>query len=348
MMSEIPFENLLDSLLDKKTRLPPRYLYRLSDLDPTEIETLEKKWEDIPLWRRQALMEDLEELGRADTLLSFEAVARKAIDDNDPKVRSVAIRILNEYEPKDLVPKYITILMKDNNADVRAEAALALGHFVYLGELEELPKGTQQEIETFLLKTIDDDQAKIVRRRALEAVSFSSREDVPALIQKAYDSGDNEWMVSAIFGMGRSADRRWNDDVMLMLEHKKPAIRAEAARAAGELEIKQAVLELIELLDDIDDDVRSASIWSLSQIGGEGVRHSLERLLEQVEEYDEINLLEAALDNLAFTEDLELYTLFDFPGEEFNGDVSNFDVLETDEEFPYMNALNDDEEEFGD
>ena len=114
------------------------------------------------------------------------------------------------------------------------------------------------------------------------------------------------------------------------------------------MEIKQAVLELIELLDDIDDDVRSASIWSLSQIGGEGVRHSLERLLEQVEEYDEINLLEAALDNLAFTEDLELYTLFDFPGEEFNGDVSNFDVLETDEEFPYMNALNDDEEEFGD
>ena len=207
MMTEIPFENLLDSLLDKKTRLPPRYLYRLSDLDPTEIETLEKKWEDIPLWRRQALMEDLEELGGADTLLSFEAVARKAIDDNDPKVRSVAIRILNEYEPKDLVPKYITILMKDNNADVRAEAALALGHFVYLGELEELPKGTQQEIETFLLKTIDDDQAKIVRRRALEAVSFSSREDVPALIQKAYDSGDNEWMVSAIFGMGRSADR---------------------------------------------------------------------------------------------------------------------------------------------
>ena len=348
MMSEIPFENLLESLLDEGNPLPPRYFYRLSDLDPSEIAALKKTWQDVPLWRRQALMEDLEEFSKTDTLLSYEAVARNAIDDEDPKVRTIAIRILYDYEPKDLIPKYINTLMKDSDADVRAETALALGSFVYLGELEELPKGTQQEIETYLLKTIDDDQAKIVRRRALEAVSFSCREDVPALIQKAYDSGDIDWMVSAIFSMGRSADRRWRENVVLMLEDKIPAIRAEAARAAGELEIREAVLELIELLDDINDDVRSASIWSLSQIGGEGVRQSLERLLDHAEDHDEINLLEAALDNLAFTEDIELYSLFNFPGEEFDGDISDLDILEADEEFPYTNVLNNDEEEFGD
>lgn len=345
-MSEISFENLLDSLLDEGTRLHQDYLYRLSDLDPTEIEALEKAWQDVPLLRRQALMEDLEELGSTDTLLSFEAVARKAIDDDDPKVRSLAVQILNEYEAKDLIPKYINILIEDSDADVRAEAALALGHFTYLGELDELPKKTHGEIETLLLKTIDDDQAKIVRRRALEAVSFSNREEVPALIQKAFDSGDKEWMVSAIFGMGRSADRSWSDHVIMMLEDKTPAIRAEAACAVGELEIKETELQLIELLDDVDDDVRSASIWSLSQIGGEGVRQSLERLLEQAEDHNEINLLEAALDNLAFTEDIDFNSLFDFPGEEFDGDVSDLDVLEADEEFPYTNALNHDEEEF--
>ena len=345
-MSEISFENLLDSLLDEDTRLHQHYLYRLSDLDPTEIASLEKAWQDVPLLRRQALMEYLEEFGSTDTLLSFEAVARKAIDDNDPKVRSLAIRILNEYEAKDLIPNYINILIEDSDANVRAEAALALGRFVYLGELDELPKKTQQEIETFLLKTIDDDQAKIVRRRALEAVSFSNREEVPALIQKAFDSGDKEWMISAIFSMGRSADRIWSDNVIMMLEDKTPAIRAEAACAAGELEIKETVLQLMELLDDVDDDVRSASIWSLSQIGGKGVRQSLEWLFKQAEDHNEINLLEAALDNLAFTEDIDLYSLFDFPGEEFDGDISDLDVLEADEEFPYTNALNDDKEEF--
>ena len=84
---------------------------------------------------------------------------------------------------------------------------------------------------------------------------------------------------------------------------------AEAARAAGELEIKQTAQQLIELLDDADNKVRSASIWALSQIGGEGVRQSLERLLEQAEDYEDIDLLEAALDNLAFTEDIELFPI---------------------------------------
>lgn len=343
-MSEIPFENLLESLLDEETRFNPRYLYRLSDLDPKEIESLVQTWQEIPVSRRQALMEDLEELGYSDTILSFEAVARHAIDDDNPKVRSIAIRILNEYEAKDLTPKYINILFKDKDTEVRAEAALALGHFVYLGELEELPKEKQQEIETVLFKTIDDDQAEIVRRRALEAVSFSNHEDVPTIIQKAFNSGDEYWMASAIFSMGRSADRSWRDNVMMMLEHKTPAIRAEAVRAAGELEIKEAAQQLIELLDDADNNVRSASIWSLSQIGGEGVRQSLEFLLEQAEDYDEIDLLEAALDNLAFTEDIELYTLFDFPGEDFESSLSEFDVLEAEDEFLNNNTHNDDEE----
>ena len=343
-MSEIPFDNLLESLLDEETRFHPRNLYRLSDLDPTEIESLAKTWPQIPLWRRRALMEDLEELGDSDTILSFEAVARQAIDDDDPQVRSTAIRILNDYETKDLIPKYINILTEDQDAEVRAAAARALGYFVYQGELEELPKRTQREIETVLFKTIDDDQAKIVRRRALEAVSFSIHEDVPVIIQKAFDSGDRDWMVSAIFSMGRSADRRWRDNVVVMLEHKTPAIRAEAARAAGQLQNKQTPPQIIDSLDDVDTNVRAASIWALSQIGGEGVRQSLERLLEQAEDVEDIDLLEAALDNLAFTEDIELYTLFDFPGEDFESSLSEFDILEADDEFPNTNAYNDDEE----
>jgi HEAT repeat protein len=330
--------------LDEQTRFHPRNLHRLSDLDPSEIDTLEKIWKKIPLWRRQALMEDLEELGQADTILSFEAVARQAIDDDDPKVRSIAIRILDEYETKDLIPKYINLLENDQDAGVRAEAALALGRFVYLGELEELPKKTQGEIETVLFKSIEDDQAKIVRRRALEAISFSIHEKVPVIIQEAFDSGERDWMISAIFSMGRSADTRWRESVMLMLGHKTPAIRAEAARAAGELEIKQATPQLIELLDDSDNNVRSASIWSLSQIGGEGVRQTLEWLLEQSEDYDEIDLLEAALDNLAFTEDVELYTLFDFPGEDFESSLSEFDILDSEDEFPNTTDHYNDEE----
>jgi HEAT repeat protein len=145
---------------------------------------------------------------------------------------------------------------------------------------------------------------------------------------------DKEWIASALFAMGRSANECWQDQVLAMLESNLPILRQEAARAAGELEIRDAVPLLIELLDDPDQNTRLASMWSLSQIGGEGVRDILEQLYEEADDDTEVDLLEASLDNLAFTEDSILMPFFDFPeDDEFDvGDADDvIDLLENDE-----------------
>jgi HEAT repeat protein len=111
--------------------------------------------------------------------------------------------------------------------------------------------------------------------------------------------------------MGRSADNQWNDNVLSMLNNKSPRLRSEAAKAAGELEIKSSIPYLVDLTEDINDAVRSAAIWSLSQIGGERARKTLETLLTQLEEEDEIDFLETALENLAFTEGTVPFTLLE-------------------------------------
>jgi HEAT repeat protein len=82
-------------------------------------------------------------------------------------------------------------------------------------------------------------------------------------------------------------------------------------QAAGELSLQSARPILLKMLgEEEDDSVLSAVIWSLSQIGGEDVRTYLENLLDAVEEDDEqIAFLEEALDNLAFTEDLDRFEL---------------------------------------
>jgi hypothetical protein len=62
--------------------------------------------------------------------------------------------------------------------------------------------------------------------------------------------------------------------------------------------------------EEEDDSILSSVIWSLSQIGGEDVRTYLENLLDVIEDDDEqIAFLEEALDNLAFTEDLDRFEL---------------------------------------
>ncbi|MGE5464250.1 MAG: HEAT repeat domain-containing protein, partial [Syntrophothermus sp.] len=147
-----------------------------------------------------------------------------------------------------------------------------------------------------------------------ESIGYSSREEVATLIQSSFQREDPYWQVSALTAMGRSADERWSDEVIRSLVSENDNIRKAAVQAAGELSLKSTRPFLLRMLSEEEDgSVLSAVIWSLSQIGGEDVRTYLENLLDNMEEDDEqIAFLEEALDNLAFTEDLERFDLFSY------------------------------------
>ncbi len=316
---KIQFQHVLEALLDDDKPFDPRYLYRLSDLEPQELIEFEKNWPQVPDRRRLALLQDIEIIGETNYLVSFEAVCRCALKDIDPRVRTIAVRSLWEYENTSLVPTLLQLLEVDTDPDVRAALATALGKYVYLGEIEELPQHMLDTIVDRLLAIVNGSDATLVRRRALEALGFSSREEIPALIEKAYYSGNDDWLMSAVFAMGRSANQGWSRHVIDQLAHDSPEVRREAARAVGELEAGEATEMLVEFLDDEDDEVRMAAVWSLSQLGGEGVADILEELLDFAEDEEEADFIEQALDNLAFTEDMQRFSLFEFTEDELEG-----------------------------
>jgi HEAT repeat protein len=272
-------------------------------------------------------LEDIEQLNEDDLLLSFDAFCRFALQDDDPAVRALAVRTLWDSDEADLVPIFIRMMQSDRAGEVRAAAASALGHFIYIGELEEIPERTLHQVEGNLIQVCQGEDEAQVRRAALEALGYSSREDVDPLIRTAYASNDKLWKASALFAMGRSANPEWQPQVMEMLESNLPLLRCEAARAAGELEIKSAVPLLLELVDDPDDNTRQASIWSLSQLGGEGVQETLQRLYEEAEDEGELEFIEAAIDNLIFTEGM-LMPIFDFPEDDEDEDLYDEDEYE--------------------
>lgn len=313
--SELPFQSLIDALLDQDTPFNPRYLYRLSDLDQEELALFLDTWPRLPLLRRQALMEDLQELGLSDNLLFFENIGLNVISDEDPHVRHLAAQILWEFEGPDLIPLFLQLLGSDPEAEVRAAAAAGLGQFVYLGEIGRLQGEKLHGIEDRLLEVILEEPAALVRRRALESVGFSSRLEVPELIESAFSSNDQNMKASALIAMGRSMDSRWEMNILSMLNDTLPILREKAARSAGEIDIKDAVPTLIELAEDSEEIVRSAAIWSLSEIGGESARHALERLFREAEDDREAALLESALDNIAFTDGLQPFSLVDYSEE---------------------------------
>lgn len=310
----VQFKTVLNALLDNNKPFPAIYLHQFSDMPKDDLTELEKNWLKINSKRRADLLEDLEELAESDTIVCFDDLARLALADPEIPVRVRAVNMLWEAEDRSLIPIFLKMLENDPSTEVRAAVASALGKFVLLGETEEIPQESLENIEDALLLLTAGSDPELIRRRALESLGFSHREEVIALIEKEFKSGKKDWLTSALFAMGRSADPRWEKQVLSMLTNTDEDVRYEAVRAAGELELKNAREILLNNIDEgIDDfDLRMATIWALSQIGGEGIRERIEDLLENCQEDDECNYLEEALDNLNFTDDFNLTNLFDF------------------------------------
>ena len=316
MTQNAPFLTVVEALFDESKPFPARYLHRFSDLEPDDLKKLIKAWPQVSPRRKHTLLEDLEDLAEANTLTSFDDLARSLLADPDPQVRARAIHLLWECDDVKLVPVYLDILNNDEAVEVRAAAANTLGQFVYLGELDKIPAELQHKIEDQLLAATTSAKEILVRRRALESLGYSGREEVIPLIEAAYREKDPDWMVSALFAMGRSCDNRWKKQVLTQLRSPSEDIRSEAIHAAGELEMESASPVLLDMLEDEEDlEVRHELIWTLSKIGGEGVRAKMEELFEIAEDGEEADFVEEALDTLSFTEDMENFSLIDIDPE---------------------------------
>lgn len=331
-----PFHIAISALLDDSAQFPPILLHRFSDMDQNELAEFKQIWPKINPTRRAALLEDLKEIAENDTLVCFDDIGRSALTDNNPQVRTFAIHLLWECEDEKLAPVFIHMMENDNKPSVCAAAATALGLFIYLGELEKISFETHKIVEKSLIKMIhSQDDIPLLRRKAMESLGFSSHKEVPNIIQAAYDLDDKEWIASALFAMGRSADTRWEKAIINMLDHLVIDVQQEAICAAGQLELVSARQPLLNLLmneEQINDDIRAAIIRALSQIGGENVHETLERLLEETEDQDKIDYIKVAIDNLKLTNGFQIYDMLDFNTQEKENLENIIDISEDQDE----------------
>jgi HEAT repeat protein len=166
-------------------------------------------------------------------------------------------------------------------------------------------------MEHALQEMLPADNPEALRRRALEALGYSSQIDIEELIREAYNSSEEEDVRSSLVAMGRSADPAWREEIEAHLNHPAPRIRAEAARAIGEIQSRKSVDRLLDLLDDPKDPVRYAAIWSLGQVGGQKARQALEQLAQDTDEELIQEAIEQALEHIAFLEATPDLLMFD-------------------------------------
>jgi HEAT repeat protein len=302
------FAQTLEHLMHADTPLKPSLLYNLSKLEPEEHACVIAIWPSIPAPRRHALVKQLVEIAETNFEVDFESIFRLGLRDDDAEVRATSVEGLWEVEDLALMDELLDLLHKDLSVRVRAAAALSLGRYLLLSELGKLPAERCRPVYEMMRDIILDIGEDLdVQRRALESIAYVSHNDVITMLQDAYDHPEEKMRVSAVFGMGRSADERWIEIVMGELFNVNPEMRYEAARACGELQARVAVPRLAELLDDPDREVQEAAVWALGQTGGKEARRLLEICFEEGDEVIR-HAAEEALQELEF-----FFDQFDFP-----------------------------------
>jgi HEAT repeat protein len=299
-------------------------------MDRDALATFKSVWPTIPTQRRRDIIQELVEIGEINFEVYFDPVFLLGLGDEDAEVRAAAINGLWENENPTLIGPLVHLLRTDEAATVRAAAAIALGRFVYLGEVEDIDQHQALLAEEALLETIHQGAEDLeVRRRAIESIAYSSEPAVAQIIENAYYDENEKMQVSAIFAMGRSADSQWRPQVIAELDNENSEIRFEAARASGELEASDAVPKLVELIeDDPDLQVQEMAIWALGKIGGTMAREALEEYVESdveaialaaEEALDELNLFSDSFDLFDFGDDDSDEFFNDFDDDDFNG-----------------------------
>ena len=212
-------EAYLQELSDPQRPLVVSKLTNLSNLRPDELPFFRSAWAATGQERRRQVVGQLSDLAEDNVELNFDEVFLVGLADPDAEVRLASVRALWEHEGRGLIATLLALMRSDADAQVRAEAALALGRYVVRAAFDELRSTDARAVDEALRDVIADrGEVAEVRARAVESLGARNQPWVAPIIEEAYASPERRLRLSAVHAMGRSCDRRWLPAVLKELE----------------------------------------------------------------------------------------------------------------------------------
>jgi hypothetical protein len=190
---------------------------------------------------------------------------------------------------------------------LRATSASSLGPVLEEASLDEfddpdsvpITRDTFQRIERVLHELyLDHSIPTLVRRRILEASVRSPQDWHKDAISVAYSSGDQDWILTAVFSMRYV--RGFDDQILEALRNKNAAIHREAVHAAGNWELSDAWSHIVALVDD----PATPKPLLLAAIGAIGSIRPKEagEILDDLSDSDDEEIAEAAQEAISFAQ----------------------------------------------
>ena len=200
------------------------------------------------------------------------------IRDESPEVRKRAAMGFWEFPESKYGRMLMEVAESDRDVDVRAAAISVLGAFIFEGAVTaQLPEDVFLGIKRFLLEIVGEEpRPMLLRRMALEALSFDTDDRIADLVQWAYENPDPDVRGSAILCMGRGSPERWRPSILAEVASENRQYKILAINAAGDSALWEATPKLRALAMSHDKEIRLCAIWALARTRGPGALELLE------------------------------------------------------------------------
>ncbi len=219
----------------------------------------------------------------------------------DQRLRQLTLVEIADDLNDELAGELERMLREDENDDVRARVAIALGPTLELcytelddnGHLPPLDdynlNPLTQEVYDRMVETLrrvylDGTNPELVRRRVLEGAVRSPQPWHREGTAAAFRSDDEPWRITAVFCMGYLGG--FDDEIVEAFDSGTELVRYEAIRAAGNRGVKRLASRLLALAADPEADVdeRLAAIEALPNMEHPGTFEVLDELGADPEE----------------------------------------------------------------
>jgi HEAT repeat protein len=186
----------------------------------------------------------------------------------------MALKTVGKQKVKELIPKVISVLKKDTDENVRAQAAICLGEI-----------GEKKDVAPVLFEVIETDtsiKVKVDAINSLGKLKDTSLVDKLADLVYNKDFGKNAYIREAIansigeIGLNTEKTRK---TLITLLDEGDKDVRKKAILALekiGEINSQYLIIDLVDIDPEID--VRLTALDVLSRIGSKKLINELESI----------------------------------------------------------------------
>ena len=305
--SRTNFDNVLQMVRDDPKLVFGRYARMLSDLSAEKAAKLGAVLEGLTPERRAAFYQGMKETHHESFEYDFSPIAKIGLEDADGEIRADAIEILGLEDSRETGARILDAARSDPSEKAQITAIDVLGQYMLEDDLGGTIPVDRKKLREALEKLIENKSAA-VRRAAVVAYAVSETKRVNEIIRGYLAGNDRDELIAALRAISISMNEDFSGSVLELLEHDDEEIVIEAIRAAGALQIKEALPALYEMIsrfDRITPDLLLAAVGAVAEIGDESGMDVLETLGEAAVDMDDE--ITEAVDDCIDTLNMTLY-----------------------------------------